>query len=60
MLKDSRFDTPQDLAAFCQKFDEGVKKLFSSDQAPQCVKFGGPRDNDPKYGVKAGRLMLTG
>ena len=60
MLKDSRFNTPEDLAAFSQKFDEGVKKLFSSDQATQYVKFGSLRDNDPKYGIKAGRLMLTG
>ena len=60
MLKDSRFNTPEDLAAFTQKFDEGVKKLFSSDQATQYVKFGGLRDNDPKYGIKSGRLMLTG
>ena len=59
-LKGSRFTTPEDLGAFAQKFDEGVKRLFSSDQATQYVKFGGPRDNDPGYGVRAGRLTLTG
>jgi len=59
-LKGSKFDTPEDLAAFAQKFDEGVKRVFSSDQAPQYVKFGSPRDNDPRCGIKAGRLTLTG
>ena len=56
----SRFNTPEDLGAFAQRFDEGVKRLFSSDQASQYVKFGGPRDNDPECGVRAGRLTLTG
>jgi hypothetical protein len=59
-LKGSRFNTPEDLAAFSQKFDEGIKKVFSNDQGIQFVKFGPPRDNDPKCGIKAGRFMLTG
>ena len=58
-LRGSKFDTPEDLAAFAQKFDEGVKKVFSNDQPSQYVKFGSPRDNDPKYGIRAGRLTLT-
>jgi len=45
---------------FSQRFDEGVKKVFSNDQAPHYVKFGSLRDNDPEYGIKGGRLMLTG
>ena len=59
-LKRSRFNTPEDIAAFTQKFDEGLKRVFSDDTATQYVKFGSPRDNDPKYGIKAGRFMLTG
>jgi len=59
-LRGSKFDTPEDLAAFSQRFDEGMKKVFSNDQGPQHVKFGSPRDNDHQYGIKAGRLMLTG
>ena len=59
-LRGSKFDTPEDLAAFSQRFDEGVKRVFSNDQGAQYVKFGSPRDNDPKYGIKAGRLTLTG
>jgi len=59
-LKGSKFDTPEDLDAFSQKFDEGVKRVFSKVQPPQYVKFGSPRDNDPDYGIKAGRLALTG
>jgi len=59
-LTGSKFNTPEDLDAFSQKFDEGVKRVFSKDQTPQYVKFGTPRDNDPNYGIKAGRLALTG
>ena len=59
-LRGSRFNTPEDLGAFSQKFDEGVKKVFSNDQAAQHVKFGSPRDNDPQCGIKAGRVTLTG
>ena len=58
--KDSKYDSDGDLSAFSQKFDEGVKRVFSDDQVPQHVRFGSPRDNDPKYGVKAGRITLTG
>ena len=59
-LRESKFNTPGDLDAFSQKFDEGVKRVFSNDQAPQFVKFGSLRDNDPDCGIKAGRLALTG
>jgi hypothetical protein len=59
-LRGSKFNTPEDLAAFSQRFDEGVKRVFSNDQGAQYVKFGSPRDNDPKCGIKAGRLTLTG
>jgi len=59
-LRGSRFDTPEDLAMFSQRFDEGVKKIFSNDQMAQYVKFGSMRDNDPEYGIRAGSLMLTG
>ena len=61
-LKESRYNTPEDLASFSQKFDEGVKKVFSTANrnANQYIKFGSPRDNDAKVGIKAGRLALTG
>jgi len=59
-LKTSKFNTSEDLLAFSQKFDEGSKRVFSDDAGPQYIKFGSPRDNDPKHGIKSGRLMLTG
>jgi len=61
-LKYSKFNTPEDLASFSRKFDEGVKKIFSTSNshADQHVKFGSPRDNDLDYGIKAGRITLTG
>jgi len=61
-LKHSKFNTFEDLAAFSQRFDEGIKKVFSSsnNNADQYVKFRTMRDNDLNYGIKAGRLTLTG
>lgn len=59
-FKGSKINTPEDLAAFSQKFDEGVKRVFSNNQADQYVRFGSPRDNDPNCGIKIGRLTLTG
>ena len=61
-LKDSKFNSPEDIASFSQKFDEGVKKVFSTSNrhAVQYIKFGSPRDNEPDVGIKAGRLALTG
>jgi hypothetical protein len=60
-LKTSKFNTPEDLAAFSQRFDDGLKKVFSmsSDHVGKFVKFGSLRDNDPSCGIKAGRLALT-
>ena len=59
-LKKSKFNTPEDISAFSQKFDEGLKRVFSDDSGAQFVKFGSPRDNDPTHGIKAGKLTLTG
>ena len=59
-MKRSKFNTPEDIAAFAQKFDWGLKRVFSDDKSVQYVKFGGMRDNDPKNGINAGKLRLTG
>jgi hypothetical protein len=59
-LRQSRLNTPEDLAAFAQKFDEGLKRVFSDDTGAQYVKFGSPRDHDPGHGIRAGKLTLTG
>ena len=61
-LRFSKFNTSEDLAAFSQRFDEGLKKnfLILNSNTNQFVKFGSPRDNDPSYGIRAGRLRLTG
>ena len=60
MLRGSGLDTPGNLEAFSQRFDDGIKKVFSNNQVDQYVKFGSPRDNNPNCGIKAGRLTLTG
>jgi len=54
------FNTLEDITSFSQKFDDGLKKSFFDDKKTQYIKFGCPRDNDPQYGVKAGKLSLTG
>jgi len=61
-LKDSKYNTPEDVAVISQKFDEGVKKVFSTSNRDlnQYIKFGSLRDNDPSVGIKAGKLALTG
>jgi hypothetical protein len=59
-LKKSTLNTPEDIDSFTQKFDEGLKRVFSEAAGTYFVEFGGPRDNDPKYGIKGGRLTLTG
>jgi hypothetical protein len=59
-LRGSKFDTRENLAAFAQAFDEGVKRIFSNDQVVQYVKFGSMWDTDPKYGIRGGKLKLAG
>jgi len=60
-LKGSRFGTKQDLAAFTESFDTGLKETFSDSTKPhEFVKFGSLRDNDTHCGVKSGKLSLTG
>ena len=59
-MKNSKFNTAEDIESFAQKFDEGAKRVFSDDAGTQYVKFGSPRDNDPKHGIKGGKLALTG
>ena len=59
-FKNSRFDNEQDLAAFTESFDTGLKVIFSDGTKPQFVKFGSPRDNDARCGVKGGKLSLSG
>ena len=59
-LKNSKFDNKQDLAALTESFNTGLKATFSDSSKPQFVKFGSPRDNDPRYGVKGGKFSLAG
>ncbi|KAF9649037.1 hypothetical protein BDM02DRAFT_3095383 [Thelephora ganbajun] len=59
-LRGSRLNTLENLAAFSQRFDEGIKKVFSNNQTTQYIRFGSPKDNDTNYGIRAGKLTLTG
>jgi len=59
-FKDSKFDNKDDLAAFAGAFDTGLKATFSDNGKLQFVKFGSPRDNDTRCGVRGGRFSLPG
>jgi len=59
-LKNSKFDSDQDLAAFTESFDAGLKTIFSNNDKAQFVKFGSPRDEDTRYDVKGGKLSIQG
>ena len=59
-LRGSGLDTPGNLEAFSQRFDDGVKKVFSNNQVAQYVEFGSPKDSNSYCGIKAGRLTLAG
>ena len=55
-----KFNNKVDLASFAETFDTGLKETFSDNSKSQFVKFGGPRDDDARCGVKGGKLSLPG
>ena len=59
-LKNSKFDNEQDLTAFTESFNTGLKAIFSDNSKPQFVRFGSPRDTDARCGVKGGKFTLQG
>jgi hypothetical protein len=59
-LKGSRFNTPENITAFAQKFDEGLKRVFCNDKGVHYVVFCSPTDDDPRFGIYKGKLILTG
>jgi hypothetical protein len=58
--KNSRFNNDQDLDALTECFDNGLKTTFSDNGKSQHVKFGSPRDTDPRCDVKNGKFSVTG
>jgi len=59
-FKNSKFDNEQDIRAFTENFDTGLKEIFSENSKPHFVRFGSARDNDANCGVKSGRFTLQG
>jgi len=55
-----QFGNEEDLAAFTENFDTGLKESFSDNSKLQFVKFGSLRDNDASCNVKGGKLRLQG
>jgi hypothetical protein len=60
ILAGSSLDTPRNLQRFSERFDAGIKKVFSSDQGIHRIKICSTKNNDPKRGIKGGILTLTG
>jgi hypothetical protein len=59
-FRKSKYDDEKYLAIFTEKFDTGVKRTFSDNTKPQWVKFGSPRDNNTRCGVKDGKIRVQG
>ena len=59
-LGTSKFNTSEDISDFAEKFDKGLKRVFSDDNGAQWIKFGSLREHDPQHGIKGGKLTLPG
>jgi len=59
-FKNSKFDNDQDLTAFTESFDTGLKEIFSDSSKLQFVRFGSWSDNDARCDVRGGKFCLQG
>ncbi|KAH9912671.1 uncharacterized protein B0H18DRAFT_942250 [Fomitopsis serialis] len=59
-LKDSRFANDDFVNSMLESFESSAKPTFRDTTKTSYVKFGGPRDNDDKCGIKRGVLALSG
>ncbi|KAL8292750.1 hypothetical protein RQP46_001362 [Phenoliferia psychrophenolica] len=59
-LGNSKFNTPEFVAAMVEGFDAKTKIMFDSVDENYLIKFGFDRDTDRAAGISRGRLALTG
>ncbi|KAL8292784.1 hypothetical protein RQP46_001396 [Phenoliferia psychrophenolica] len=59
-LGNSKFNTPEFVAAMVEGFDTKTKIMFDSVDDNYLIKFGFDRDTDKAAGISRGRLTLTG
>ncbi|KAL8292762.1 hypothetical protein RQP46_001374 [Phenoliferia psychrophenolica] len=59
-LGNSKYNTPEFVAAMVEGFDTKTKILFDSVDENYLIKFGFDRDTDRAAGISRGRLALTG
>lgn len=58
-LKDSEnFGDDHTIKLLADKFDETAKKQFRGPKGTGIIKFGTVKDNDPKHGIRAGKLLI--
>jgi hypothetical protein len=49
-----------DLDNIIHTFDQTTKHHFRNTERPQTIKFGGKRENEPKFNIHGGQLKLPG
>ncbi|KAL8280122.1 hypothetical protein RQP46_007452 [Phenoliferia psychrophenolica] len=59
-LGNSKYNTPEFVAAMVEGFDTKTKIMFDSVDENYLIKFGFDRDTDRAAGISRGRLTLTG
>ncbi|PFH48902.1 hypothetical protein AMATHDRAFT_64343 [Amanita thiersii Skay4041] len=59
-LSGSRYDQPAELDLMRSSFDKTTKISFKSTSKSYFVRFGGTRDNDPDFDIRAGSVKLSG
>ncbi|KAH9940109.1 uncharacterized protein BXZ73DRAFT_43141 [Epithele typhae] len=60
LLKNSKFDTNEDIKFILDYFDKNTKPVFKGEGEPYYIKFGSMDCNDAKLKIRRGQLMLTG
>jgi hypothetical protein len=59
-LEGSKYGTAGMLDHIAKRFDETTKRLFRSRTENQYILFGSRLDKDPNFGIRNGKLKLTG
>lgn len=59
-LRNSTFDTPDDIANILAFFDAKVKRIFADEEDSVRIKFASTRDSDAARGILRGQLKLSG
>ena len=59
-LLGSKYDSDEHIEQIATRFDESTKRTFRDVNEISLIQFGSVADRDDKYGIRAGKLKLTG